>query len=266
MTPWTRRLLIANVVVFVVTYWGDPGHALMTDMLLVPEQLPSRPWTALTYMFLHGDEWHLIFNMIILFFFGPRLEMRLGGRNFLGLYFLSGLAAAGVSWIFTPAARIVGASGAIFGILLGFARYWPRERLLIWGVFPMEARWLVGLSVAASLFFGFGGGGGNIAHFAHLGGILGGWAYLVAYDRGRGRRPRTLEKIVEAGKRAAPTGRSDRKRWDDIDPSGLHEVNRDNLERIRRKIDQKGASSLTRKERQFLDRLARRQEEGGDGS
>lgn len=265
MTPWTRRLLFANVVVFVLTYFADPGRALMGELLLIPAQLPSRPWTALTYMFLHADLMHVLFNMLILFFFGPRLEMRLGGKHFLGLYFLSGLAAAGVSWIFTPMARIVGASGAIFGVLLGFARYWPRERLLIWGVFPMEARWLVAISVAASLFFGFGGGGGNIAHFAHLGGFLGGWAYLAAHDRGRGRRSGALEKIVEAGRKAAATRRSDRKRWERIDPSGLHEVNRENLERIRRKIEEEGAASLTRREREFLDRLARRQEGPGDG-
>ena len=266
MTPWTGRLLFANVVVFVVTYFADPGRALMAELLLVPAQIPTRPWTALTYMFLHGGVGHLVVNMIILFFFGPRLETRLGTRHFLGLYFLSGLAAAGVSWIFTPMARIVGASGAIFGILLGFARYWPRERLLIWGVFPMEARWLVALSVAFSLFGGFGGVGGNIAHFAHLGGLVGGWAYLAVYDRrsGPARRPRTLERIVEAGKKAAPSRRSDRKRWESIDPSGLHEVNRENLERIRRKLDEEGAASLTRREREFLDRLARRQEEAWD--
>lgn len=266
MTPWTGRLLFANVVVFVVTYFADPGRTLMAELLLIPAEIPSRPWTAVTYMFLHGGTWHLIVNMIILFFFGPRLEVRLGTKHFLGLYFLSGLAAAGVSWIFTPGARIVGASGAIFGVLLGFARYWPRERLLIWGVFPMEARWLVGLSVAFSLFGGFGGVGGNIAHFAHLGGFVGGWIYLAAHDRRGGRtraRSRALDRIVEAGKKAAPTRKTDRKRWESIEPTGLHEVNRENLERIREKIEEKGTGSLTRRERDFLDRLARRQEEGG---
>ncbi len=123
MTPWVKRLLIANVVMFVITI-NVP--ALFWGLALVPIQVPFRPWTVITYMFLHGGLGHIFFNMIGLFFFGPRLEQRLGGRHFIWFYFVSGMVGAALS-IFTPRVPIVGASGAVFGVLLGFARYWPRD-------------------------------------------------------------------------------------------------------------------------------------------
>lgn len=261
MTPWTRRLLLANVVAFVAMQGLPRGWTL--SFAFVPGELLSRPWTAVTYMFLHGDVMHLVFNMIVLFFFGPRLEVRLGGRGFLGLYFTAGLAGALLSWGFTfgglthPAIPIVGASGGIFGLLLGFARYWPRERLLIWGIVPVQARWLVVGATLLSLFGGFGGVQDNVAHFAHLGGFVGGWLFLALHDRRSGR-----PSIVEEVKKRTPTGglgRSRLRRWEGIDAEGLHEVNRRNLERIRRKIEEEGPASLTRKEREFMDRLADRE-------
>jgi len=258
MTPWTGRLLAANVIVFVVTGFVEPR--LMGELLLIPGLLPSRPWTAVTYMFLHAGIWHLAFNMIALYFFGPRLEVRLGAMHYLGLYFAAGLTAALLSWIFTPASRIVGASGAVFGVLLGFARYWPRERIFIWGVLPIEARWLVAIMAALALFGGFGGGGSNIAHFAHLGGFLGGWVYLALLDRSRGRRGALRRALDEQRERISRPGRSEVRRWMEIDADDLHEVNRENLERIRGKIEEEGAGSLTSREREFLERLVRRQE------
>lgn len=236
----------------------------MYELAFVPGALLARPWTAVTYMFLHGGMGHLLINMIVLFFFGPRLEVRLGSRGFLGLYFAAGLAGALLSWVLMfagltdPAVPIVGASGAIFGLLLGFARYWPRERLLIWGIVPMQARWLVVGATLLSLFGGFGGFGDNVAHFAHLGGFVGGWVFLALHDRRHGRT-----SIVEEVKKRTPTGglgRSRLRRWEGIDAEGLHEVNRRNLERIRTKIEEEGPASLTRKERKFMDRLADRSE------
>lgn len=262
MTPWVQRLLLANVAAFVLTM---AVPRLFVEFLLLPAALPYRPWTAVTYMFLHGGMWHLGFNMLALFFFGPRLEMRLGGRHFLGLYFVSGLVAAAVSFVFTPEARIVGASGAVLGVLLGFARYWPRARLLIWGVFPMEARWLVVIMAAASLYFGFAGSQGGIAHFAHLGGLIGGLVYLWVLEKRQG-RVTVVEDVLRSvgagrsGPRASkkdPPSRSDVRRWKEIEPDGLHEVNRQNLERLWDKLEREGLASLTERERSFLDRMRR---------
>ncbi len=250
MTPWVLQLLLLNGVAFVATA-VVPG--LFTSLMLVPALLAARPWTLLTYMFLHGDLLHLLFNMIALFFFGPRLEVRLGAKHFLGLYFVSGVAGALLSFLFTPQAAIVGASGAVFGVLLAFAMYWPRERIFIWGVLPIESRWLVALLTVASLWGGFGGQAGGIAHFAHLGGFLGGWLYLKVRERASAGH-RFKKKAAPAGARLGDRATLDRFRR--IDPEGLHEVNRAEYRRIAGKIEEEGVGSLSERERTFIDRFS----------
>lgn len=154
MTPWVTRLLIANVLMYVISF---AAPAIVNSLMLVPALILSRPWTLVTYMFLHGSLWHLLFNMLGLYFFGPRLELELGGRDFLLLYFVSGVVGALFSFL-TPYSATIGASGAVFGVLIGFARYWPRERIYIWMILPLEARWLVVIVTGLSLLGGFGGG------------------------------------------------------------------------------------------------------------
>ena len=151
--------------------------AFADHLVLVPAQAWREPWTLVTYMFLHGGFGHIFFNMLALFFFGSRLEHRLGGARFLGLYFCSGIMGALLSLILAPHAAIIGASGAVFGVMLGYAWFWPRDQILIWGILPIEARYLIVLTTVLALFGGFvPGAGGNTAHFAHLGGPpLPGW-------------------------------------------------------------------------------------------
>ena len=158
MTYWVRRLVYANVGVFLLTLTGVLSRQDLNALVLVPALLPVRPWTVITYQFLHAGFWHLLMNMIGLFFFGPRLENRLGSRHFILLYLASGIGGAVLS-ILTPGAMIVGASGAVFGVLLGFARYWPRERIYVYALIPVEARVLVVFLAGLSLVSGFGGGG-----------------------------------------------------------------------------------------------------------
>ncbi|HET9949990.1 MAG TPA: rhomboid family intramembrane serine protease, partial [Longimicrobiales bacterium] len=144
MTPWVRRLLVANVVVFLLMgFAGD----LYQVLVLYPPWVLRYPWTLVTYMFLHAGIGHLLFNMLGLFFFGPRLETRLGSRRFLVLYFVSGLGGALLTFVFAPNAAVVGASAAVLGVLMGFAMFWPRERIYIWGILPLEAWLLVTLYV-----------------------------------------------------------------------------------------------------------------------
>ena len=140
MTPWVLRLIVVNVAVFLLT------SSQILDwryVALVPSAVLLQPWGVFTYMFVHGGFWHLAFNMLGLFFFGPRLEMQLGGKSFLRLYLLSGLGGAAFSFLFARYGAVVGASGAVFGELLGFAYFWPKEKIYIWGIVPVEARWLV---------------------------------------------------------------------------------------------------------------------------
>jgi len=247
-------LLVANVAMFLVMVVAPQSPALarfIDALVLVPAYILQRPWTIVTYAFLHADVLHLLFNMIGLFFFGPRLESVLGSRRFLGLYFTSAVVAALASVLFEPFAPVVGASGAVFGVLIGFARFWPRDRIYFWGVIPIEARWFIVLLAAYSIFGGLTSGGG-IAHFAHLGGLAGGWVYLKVLElRSPARRFR---------KRASPgfsrASRADVERWRSIPRESLHPVNREELDRIMKKVDEHGPQSLDPREREYLERLS----------
>lgn len=253
MTPWVTRLLVANVAMFLLS---SAVSGLAAPLVLVPALLLQRPWTALTYMFLHADIMHLLFNMLGLYFFGPRLEERTGGRHFIALYIVSGLMGAALS-LFTPKAPIVGASGAIFGIFLAFAWYWPRERVFIWGVLPIEARWLVIIMTVLALRGGIGGGGG-VAHFAHLGGFVGGFLYLKWMELSspaRKFRRQAESPPVPARSRADS---DDVERWQAIRRDELHEINREEVDRLLEKIQSGGLKSLTPTERECLDRFSAR--------
>lgn len=255
MTPWVLRLLVANLAVFLLTY-ADPSVGNL--LALWPSYILYRPWGIFTYMFVHAGLGHLFFNMLGLFFFGPRLEVQLGGKHFLRLYLLSGLGGAAFSFIFAPHAAVVGASGAVFGVLLGFAYFWPRERIYIWGVLPIESRVLVTILAAVALFSGITGADSGVAHFAHLGGFAAGYGYL----RWRKRRylrqwrptPTPKAELARAARRA--DDREALRRWKSIRIEELHELNRDEVERLLRKLEEAGAGSLTPEERALLDRFA----------
>ncbi|WP_420126274.1 rhomboid family intramembrane serine protease [Longimicrobium sp.] len=242
MTPVVRALLIANVAAF---FLQQSLQGLADAFVFVPALALVRPWSVVTYMFLHGDLMHLLFNMLSLFFFGPRVEDRIGSRPFAILYFLSGITGALLSVLFSPHSAIVGASGGVFGVMLAFAWFWPDERIFIWGVLPVPARVLVAVTTLFALWSGFGGVGGGVAHFAHLGGYLGAFLYL-----------RWLDHKRTAFKRMATAAPPDAVRrvagYRAIDLTKVHEVNREEINRILEKITAHGLGSLTARETTFL--------------
>ncbi len=250
MTPWVRWLITANIVMFLVTTLAPE---VAQPLAFVPVLVLQRPWTLITYAFLHANFGHILFNMLSLFFFGPQLEARLGGANFIRLYFFSALTGALASFV-TPYVAIVGASAAIFGVLLGFARYWPRAIILIWGIVPVQARIMVIIMTVLSLFGGIGIGGAGIAHFAHLGGFAGGWIYLKWMERRRfvmAVAPKEPRRSFGSG--IAPTTLE---RWKRIPLDALHPANRDEVGRVLTKLDQQGPASLTADERETLNRFS----------
>jgi len=247
MTPWVTRLIIVNAIMY---FLSTVRPELVNALAFVPALVLVRPWTILTYTFLHGSFTHILFNMLGLYFFGPRLEVEIGSNHFLGLYCVSGIVGAMLSFVFSPMTPIIGASGSIFGVMLGFAHFWPRERIYIWGVLPVESRYMVVLMTALSLFGGFGAFGDNIAHFAHLGGFAGGYLYLVLMEK-TSRRARFVAKMAPP----APST-TDMQRWKTISRERLHEVNRAEFDRIMAKIAATGVASLTDDERGFLDRFS----------
>ncbi len=252
MTPWVARLLIVNLIAFFLTK-AQPSLERLFE--LHPFLVWTQPWRAVTYMFLHADFGHLFFNMLGLLLFGPRLETQLGHRRFLELYLLSGLGGAIFAIAFAPA-RVIGASAAVFGVYTGYARFWPRHPIYIWGVLPIQARWLIALLVFLSLYGGLGGGGDGIAHFAHLGGFVTGALYLLWIGRPSRRQRHFFEKMY------GPTRRGDRvdetvlRRWKSIDRERLHEVNREYFDRVMAKLEESGVDGLSAEERAFLDRFS----------
>jgi membrane associated rhomboid family serine protease len=260
VTPWVLRLIILNGLVFLLE---QAAPSLVVGWALQPALALFRPWTFLTYMFLHANLSHIFFNMLGLFFFGPVVESRLGSAHFLKLYLASGVVG-GLCWMLFTALPmgglgiLVGASGAVFGVQLAFAYFWPRQQIFIWGVFPIEARWLVLIMTVMSLYFGFAGSGGGVAHLAHLGGFAGGYLYIKWMER---RQQAPLREWRHQGKAPAPrrerTGQTV-ERWSRIKRDDLHEVNRAELDRILDKIGASGIASLTASEREFLDRFSAR--------
>ena len=259
MTPWVMRLILANAGVYLLQ--GVFGNALLS-FALVPAQAWMRPWTLVTYMFLHGGMGHLFFNMLALFFFGPMVEARLGSRNFLRLYFASGLVGALLSILFSQFGQslipIIGASGAVFGVELAFAYFWPRQPIYIWGIVPIEARWLVVIMTLLSLWGGFGSSGGGVAHFAHLGGFLGGFLYLKWMERRQEAPLKEWRAKGRVGNGKTESVKQSMARWAQIRRDEMHEINRDELDRILDKISASGIGSLTQAEREFLDRFSAR--------
>ncbi len=242
MTPWVTRLLIANVIVYLLQITFP---VLSSELAFVPALLLQRPWTLLTYMFAHGSVSHIAFNMLALYIFGPRVETRLGGTTFFRMYMIAGITGGLLSLLFTPYAPIIGASGAIFGVQLGFAKFFPRDRIYIWGVVPVEARVLVVIMTAISIFGGLSGGG-NTAHFAHLGGYVGAWIYLRIAERF------TPSKQWEAKLAGPPPNAIPMGDWRQVDLASVNQYNRDEVKRILDKITATGEGSLTSQERVFL--------------
>jgi membrane associated rhomboid family serine protease len=242
-------LIFANVAMLLLE---QSVPAVGQACVLVPALIVARPWTVVTYMFLHAGFQHLFWNMLALYFFGPRLEARLGGTRFIGLYLTSGVAGA-LGSLVTPYALIVGASGAVFGVMLGYAHFWPRDPIYLFLMIRMEARWLVVLMTAMALFGGLSGQSG-IANFAHLGGFVGGFLYLRWIEL----RSPAVQFRARAEVGVPRSTSADVERWKRIRPEGLHPVNREEYERVMTKVEMAGTVSLTPDERAFLDRFSAR--------
>ncbi len=195
--PAVMNLLIANIVAFGAMQLLDTAK-IYEYCALFPVGSPFfHVWQPLSYMFMHGDFSHLFFNMFALWMFGRGLEQEMGTKRFLLYYFVCGVGAALVQmamaeidlarfaefspayyrYLYTPT---VGASGAVFGLLLAFGMLHPNAVImLIFPPIPMKAKWFVMIYGLVELLYGVSGSMDNIAHFAHLGGMFWGWLLLL---------------------------------------------------------------------------------------
>ncbi len=199
-----RMLLAWNVIMFLLQW-------LLNDRLRVVVETGGMPvvmgamnrwlglspdlawngaiWQLVTYMFLHGGLWHLAINMFILWMFGSEIENLMGTARFVRFYFFSGIGAGLTTllvncpfWGSAPShIPTVGASGAIFGILLAYGMSFPNRKIFLYFLIPIPAKYFVVLLGLLDLFASFSGAPTGIAHFAHLGGLLFGWIYIMLY-------------------------------------------------------------------------------------
>ncbi len=201
LSPAIKALVIANVAMYVVNYLIPAGIASQLGGLLglrpVDVVLHGRLWQPVSYMFLHGSLSHILFNMLALWMFGTELERMWGTPFFVRYYFATGIAAAittiavsALPFDFAVALRstvTIGASGAIYGLLLAYGLTFPNRPIYIYFVFPIPAKYFVMIMGAISLLSAIGDTGAGIAHITHLGGLVAGYALL------RGRRFRPME-------------------------------------------------------------------------
>ena len=196
LPPATLALLAANIAAFLLQ--GTAGTAMLMNFALWPPGPPGAPpfelWQLVTYGFLHGGFLHLAFNMLGLYMFGPDIERLFGSRFFAAYWFASVVAAALAHLLFAtggsgPPVPTVGASGGVFGLLLAFGWYFPhRKVLLLIPPIPLPARVFVALYGAVELYLGVTSSMSGVAHFAHLGGMVGGWLMIEFRRRARLRR------------------------------------------------------------------------------
>ncbi len=186
LQPVTRALLLINVAVFFLL--PMLGSGLEASFALWPIGPNFLPWQVVTYAFMHGSFEHLFFNMLGLWMFGSELERVWGEKRFLQFYAASVLAAALTQLIVTALMGTtyptVGASGGLFGLLLAFAIMFPNRIILLFFVLPMKARYLVALYGLLELYQGVWVMNSGVAHFAHLGGMVGGYL-MIRYWRGQ---------------------------------------------------------------------------------
>ena len=210
LPPVTKNLIIINVIIFLATLVNE-NFMIGAFALFYPTSPYFHWWQVITHMFMHGGFWHIFFNMYTLLIFGSVVERYLGPKKFLLFYFVCGLGAValhlGVEYLqmqsYMQGAALgnvsaiqniaaikntptVGASGAIYGVLMGYAMLFPESRMTL--LFPpvtLSAKWMVVVFAAIELFTGVTGISAGIAHFAHLGGMLIGWL-MILWWRGRG--------------------------------------------------------------------------------
>jgi len=186
LEPAIRLLLIVNLAVFGLQWWMP---SLIYQFALWPLDSNFQPWQLLTHAFLHGGIAHIAFNMIGLLTFGNELEQYWGTRRLLTFYFASVLAAGLMQLAVTSSigelAPTVGASGGIYGLLLGFAMMFPYRKIVpLIPPIPMPTWLFAVLFAGLELYLGVTGTAAGIAHFAHLGGMVGGWIMILYWRRG----------------------------------------------------------------------------------
>ncbi len=254
LTPAVRKLLFAMAGVFVMgLLLSREVRSLFMEMfaLSIPGLKKGFLWQPLTYIFLHANLIHLLLNGLVLFFIGPETERAIGKKQFYLLFLLSGVLG-GLGWVIitnAPWTYCIGASGAVFGVIGAFAALYPDQpiTLLVFFILPVTMKaWVLAVVLGTvELIYMLQPGSGGIAYSAHLAGGIAGYLYAALAFRGGGPLRHLFERRRSFGWRVMQGGRDD--------GAALQQE----VDRILDKIAFEGMSSLTRRERETLERASR---------
>lgn len=261
MSPVIKTLIIANVALYVMS-WLVAGQFNQLFGLVPVKVLSERwVWQPFTYMFLHGSLLHLLFNLLAIWMFGMPLEAQWGPREFLKFYLVCGVGAALFNVALAPSSPVpvIGASGAVYGLLVAFAMAFPDAVVYLYAFFPIKAKHMAVLFGLMEFFASAANTSPGVARFAHLGGLLVGYVYLrwwwVLKSKAASLGRDIAEGRVAAAERTRPARPARRER--------SYEEEMEEVDRILDKILETGEGSLTAEERDVLRRHGpRRKDEG----
>ena len=258
-----RSIIAINVIVFVLMVFA--GQTIVNIFGFNPDPFTAltQPWRIVTYMFVHGGPFHLIFNMLWLWWMGRMVEETIGPRSFSVIYFGAGIGGALLQIAFASifgSSIVIGASGAVLGTLVAFAYLFPTAPIMLLFLPPIEARFLVAGLVALDVLFL--GAGDNVARLVHLGGAASGFVlvkmHYEGYDLSSLIRP--IEHLFKG--KGTVSKKSKRKKNKDMyavsDVEIMEEQDLDELDEILEKISKKGYDGLTKEEKQKLFELSKR--------
>ena len=290
--PVIKNLLIINVVVFFLQMIGDRiivgagftlSEVLMKYFSLIPlggvtagkigtESIIWNfyPWQLITYQFMHGGFTHIFFNMFILWMFGMEVENIWGSKKFLSFYLICGIAAGlaqlFISPLFSSPAPTIGASGAIFGVMIAFGMLFPDRYIFLWFLIPIKAKYLIGFLFVLEIFW-IGNAGSDVAHLAHLGGAIAGFIFIMLDKRIDVPLKHMLNRSgYRSGNQSTNpfSGLSDKfkRKIQNVEEAKYYDINQkkeeeaeitqEEIDRILDKIGESGYQNLTEREKKIL--------------
>ncbi len=271
--PVIRTIIAINVIVFVLqALFGsirvgqtNVNQIIVSYLAFDPSlwTVITQPWRLITYMFIHGSGFHLLFNMLWLWWMGRSVEETVGPRTFSVIYFGAGLGGVILHILLSylyGSSLVIGASGAVFGIMVSFAYLFPSAPIMLLFLPPIQARFLVAGLIAFDVIFL--GSGDGIARLVHLGGAGAGYLLIKAHYEGKdlARYVRPIEQIFKGGGKKEKKKRSPRnkKMYAVADVEVIEETDQEELDRILEKISKQGYDGLTKEEKKILFELSKK--------
>ena len=285
LTPAVQWLIAISVAIYFLQLTVVRTDVVAGALGFHAGPLSETWWTVVTYMFVHAGFWHLALNMYTLFLFGSRVEREWSAAEFTRYFLLCGMGGLLLHLLFFRGSTLVGASAAVYGVMLAYARRWPDDEIYLFAVIPIKVKWFIALLVVMDLVNGLGNSQSGVAHFAHLGGFLTGWFYLRVADAAGGERLRAqiapAPDFGDAPPRPVPRGLPrPRARSEEVDdvvakskaalaqrptvqqvapaPPRPPATAGSDLDRLLDKIGQHGIDSLTADERRLLDEASKK--------